>query len=76
MKNYSSEDMIRFLYREMTIAEAADFQQQLDSNFELKEALEAFQQTLTNLDTLHFSPRPKVLERLLRYAEATKPVEH
>ncbi len=75
MNNFTPEDMIRYLYNEMTAAEAQTLTRALEADWSLKEKFEVLKLAMSSLDTLHFSPRPKAIDAILEYAEATKPVE-
>ena len=76
MNNFTPEDMIRFLYNEMSAAEALSLKQALETDWTLREKFEVLKQAMTNLDTLHYSPRPQTIHAILQYADVTKPVEH
>ena len=76
MNNFTPEDMIRYLYNEMTAAEAQTLKQALETDWTLKEKFEVLKQAMQNLDTLHYSPRPNAIHAILQYAGADKPVEH
>jgi hypothetical protein len=47
----------------------------MENDWTLREETERFQQTLSSLDTLHYAPRPQAIQSILRYADATRPVE-
>lgn len=76
MNNFTPEDMIRYLYNEMTAAEAQTITRALEADWSLREKFDVLKQAMSNLDTLHYSPRPQAIDAILQYAEATKPVEH
>jgi hypothetical protein len=76
MNNFTPEDMIRYLYNEMTAEEAQTLKRALEADWSLKEKFEVLNQAISSLDTLHYSPRPKAIDAIMQYAEATKPVEH
>ena len=75
MNNFTPEDMIRYLYNEMTAEEARSLMQALESDWGLKEKFDVLKQAMSNLDTLHYSPRPQTIHAVLHYAESTKAVE-
>ena len=76
MNNFTPEDMIRYLYNEMTTAEAQTLTRALEADWSLREKFEVLRQAMSNLDTLHFFFRSQAINAILQYAEATKPVEH
>jgi anti-sigma-K factor RskA len=75
MNLFTPEDMLRYLYNEMTADERFAFVQAMENDWTLREETERFQQTLSSLDTLHYAPRPQAIQSILRYADATRPVE-
>ena len=76
MTNFTPEDMIRFLYNEMTAAEAKSLTQAMENDWSIKEKFEVLKEAMSNLDTLHYSPRPQAIHAIMQYADVTKPVEH
>jgi hypothetical protein len=76
MTNFTPEDMIRFLYNEMTAEEAKSLLQAMENDWSIKEKFEVLKEAMSNLDTLHYSPRPQSIQAIMQYADATKPVEH
>lgn len=76
MNLFTPEDMLRYLYNEMSSEERAAFVQAMENDWTLREEMERFQQALSSLDTLHYAPRPQAIQSILQYAEATRPVEH
>ena len=73
MNNFTTEDMIRFLYNEMNAEETARLMAALEADWTLKEKFEVLKSSMTNLDTLHYSPRRKSIDAILQYAEDTAP---
>ena len=73
MNNITTEDMIRFLYNEMNAEETARLMAALEADWTLKEKFEVLKSSMTNLDTLHYSPRRKSIDAILQYAEDTAP---
>jgi anti-sigma-K factor RskA len=76
MNNFTPEDMLRYLYNEMNAEEQSALIRAMENDWNLREEFENFKQDLSNLDTLQYSPRPKAVQSILEYAEATRPVEH
>jgi hypothetical protein len=75
MNNFTSEDMIRFLYNEMNAEETAQLMAAMEADWTLKEKFEVLKSSMSNLDSLHFSPRRKAIDAILQYAENTTPAE-
>jgi hypothetical protein len=69
MNNFTTEDMIRFLYNEMSPEETAQLMAALETDFELREKFEVLQSAKNNLETLHYTPRKRTIENIMQYAE-------
>lgn len=69
MNPFTTEDMLRFIYNEMTREEAMDMQHALDADWKLRELLDETRQLLKGLDTERRSPRPQSVAAILQYAE-------
>jgi hypothetical protein len=76
MNNFTTEDMIRFLYNEMTTEENQQFIQAMESDWTLKEAFELLKQSKDSLDTPLHSPRTSTINAIMQYAEMTEGVAH
>jgi hypothetical protein len=76
MNLFTPEDMLRLLYNEMNADEKAALIRAMEDDWTLREEFETMKQAMSNLDTLHYSPRPQSIQSILEYAEATRPVEH
>ena len=76
MNNFTTEDMIRFLYNEMNTEETQQFIQAMDSDWTLKEAFELLKQSKDSLDTPLQSPRTSTINAIMQYAEMTEGVAH
>jgi hypothetical protein len=72
MNNFTPEDMIRFLYNEMSAEEKSAIQLALESDWTLREKLEVLKEAVKSLDTLTFSPRPQSIFAIMQYAEDAK----
>ena len=75
MNNFTTEDMIRFLYNEMNAEETARLMEALEADWTLKEKFEVLKSSMNSLDTLHYSPRRRTIDAILQYAEDTAPAE-
>jgi hypothetical protein len=69
MNHFTSEDMLRFIYNEMTREEALDMQHALDADWKLRELLDETRQLLKGLDSEMRSPRPQSVAAIMAYAE-------
>ncbi|MCC7525557.1 MAG: hypothetical protein IT250_12095 [Chitinophagaceae bacterium] len=75
MDIYTLENMIRYLYKETSAEESAAMQFALDTDWALREKFEVLKRAIDGLNTIHQSPRPSVIQSLLRYAGVSKEVE-
>lgn len=76
MDIYTPENMIRFLYKETTPEETATFQAALDTDWTLREKFEELKKSANDLDALRVvSPRPSVVQSIMRYAAMGNEVE-
>ncbi len=69
MNPFTTEDMLRFIYNEMTREEALHMQHALDADWKLRELLDEMKQLLNGLDAERRSPRPQSITAILQYAE-------
>ena len=76
MNNITTEDMIRFLYNEMTTEESKQFIQAMEADWTLKEAFELLKQSKDSLDRPLQSPRTSTINAIMQYAEMTEGVAH
>jgi hypothetical protein len=70
MNPFTTEDMLRYLYNEMTPEEALDMRHTLDSDWKLRACYEELKQLLANLDAEVRSPRPQSIAAILQYADS------
>jgi hypothetical protein len=71
------EDMIRFLYNEMSEEETALMKQALESDWTLREKYEVLKSAKDHLNRIHFSPRSEAIEAILMHVdEVTGKVIH
>ena len=69
MNPFTTEDMLRFIYNEMTREEALAMQHALDADWKLRETLDEMKQLLHGLDSERRSPRPQSIAAIMQYAE-------
>ena len=70
MNLFTSEDMLRFLYNEMTREESLAMQMALDADWKLRECMDEMKELLGSLDSARRSPRPQSIDAIMRYAGA------
>ena len=75
MDIFTPENMIRFLYKETTPEETAAMQLALDSDWNLREKFEILKKAINGLNTVKYSPRPSVVQSLMKYAKLGNEVE-
>lgn len=73
MHQYTPEDLLRFLYHEMTQEESAAIEQELARNWALREKLAVLKSAQERLNQVVESPRTEVILNVLKYAAATAP---
>ncbi len=72
-KLFTEEDILRFLYNEMSIRESEAFLDVLYSDEDLWEKFEYFQQTVDTLRPLDLEPSEESLEAVLSFVQDTQP---
>jgi hypothetical protein len=68
---FTPEDLLRYLYNETSPQKAAAIEAALQEDWTLREKLEVFRASLTNLDTIIESPRMEVILNVMAYARET-----
>lgn len=76
MAYYTSEDLIQYLYHEISEEEAKGIEKALQTDWDLKEEFEALKATKQGLDKLVTSPRPQSITAILNYAKSTAEIAH
>ncbi|MGB4772143.1 MAG: hypothetical protein WBP58_11815 [Chitinophagaceae bacterium] len=76
MKQFTTDDMIRFLYNEMTTEETQQFLQAIQQDWTLREAFEQLKQSKDSLGSSVASPRKSTVNAILQYAELNEGVTH
>ena len=66
---FTPEDMIRFLYNEMSEEETKAMRQALESDWALKEKFEVLKAAKEHLNGILFSPRTQAIEAILLHAD-------
>jgi anti-sigma factor RsiW len=76
MKNDAGkDDILRFIYDEMTPDEAGEIEVRLQIDPELREAQEEIIEVQQELDKLRCSPSDALLSSIMRYARQSKPAD-
>ncbi len=71
MANYTSEDLIQYLYHETAEKKTKAIEKALDTDWALKEEFEALKESKQGLDKLVTSPRPQSIMAILNYAKTS-----
>lgn len=70
MHNFTSEELVQFLYNETSAETTKAIQAALNSNWSLREELEALKASQSSLDNVKLlAPRKDTLKAILNYAE-------
>jgi hypothetical protein len=72
MHNYTPEDLIRYLYNEMSTEEAVAIENELPNNWPLREKLAVLKAAHQRLDGIIESPRTEVVLNVLKHAGQTE----
>lgn len=71
MINYTPEDLIQYLYHEISEEETKAIEKAIQTDWTLKEQFEALKDSKQGLDKLIKSPRPQSVTAILNYARAS-----
>ncbi|HLO80025.1 MAG TPA: hypothetical protein VK166_03650 [Chitinophagaceae bacterium] len=69
MNHFTTEDMIRFLYNEMSPEESKMAMEAIESDWILKEKYEVLKASKRDLDSIRCTPRKSTIDSILQYAE-------
>ncbi len=72
MINYTSEDLIQYLYHETSEEETKAIEKAIQTDWTLKEQFEALKGAKQDLDKLLKSPRPQSIAAILNYARTSE----
>ncbi|RYY41721.1 MAG: hypothetical protein EOO08_00925 [Chitinophagaceae bacterium] len=73
MHQYTPEDLLRYLYREMTTEESAALDNELARSWALREKLAVLKKAQERLNNALEAPRTEIVLNVLRYAAAAAP---
>lgn len=75
MPNYTTEDLLLFMYNEMSDNKKQAMQQELDNNWALREKLQVLKESKQRLQTLTLqSPRRQTVQAIMAYASHSSEV--
>jgi hypothetical protein len=69
MHNFTTEDLLQYLYQETSIEKSAAISEALESDWKLKEAFQLIEESVKNLTGAQYSPRSKTIADIMSYAE-------
>lgn len=72
-KDEGKDDILHFMYGEMTPEEAEDFETRLQIDPQCREMYEDLKEVQEELDSLRCSPSEGLLNSIMRYARQVKP---
>lgn len=68
MQKFNLEDLVQYLYNEISEEKRLAMDSALETDFELREKLNVMSQASKRLDALSFAPRKKTIEHIMEYA--------
>ena len=69
MHSFTQEDLLQYLYKETSIEKTLAIWTALETDWSLREKLEVIISAQQRLEKLSLSPRKKVIDNILKYAE-------
>jgi hypothetical protein len=75
MPNYTTEELIQYMYQETSEEKTEAMEKAIETDWKLKEKLEALTESKQQLDTVITSPREQSIMAILNYARSTAVVE-
>ncbi len=73
MPNFTTEDLLLFMYNEMSDQEKAALEQELQNNWALREKLQVLKESEKSLEKVKMqAPRTKTIDAIMDYASATQ----
>lgn len=69
MHNFTTEDLLLYLYNETSPAQSAQIKAALESDWSLSEKFEVLTSGQKSLETLKMSPSQRTIDNILNYAE-------
>ena len=68
MTNFTPEDLLLYLYKEMTPEQTAAIEEALEKDWTLREKLSVLKTSMQRLNKIKQSPRTEVVLNILNYA--------
>ncbi len=68
MPNFTPEDLLLYLYKEMSPEQVVAIEAALKSDWTLREKMDVLKTSMQRLDKIKLSPRAEVVENVLNYA--------
>ena len=75
MPNYTTEELIQYLYQETSEEKTRAIEKAIQMDWSLQEKLEALKDSKRGLDNIITSPRPQSVMAILNYARTSAEVE-
>ncbi|RTL58484.1 MAG: hypothetical protein EKK37_09110 [Sphingobacteriales bacterium] len=75
MNNFTPEDLLLYLYNEVTAEEKSAIEAQLQKDWTLKEKLNVLKASLRHLNDISYSPRTEVVLNILHYNNAVSSLQ-
>ena len=69
MYSFTSEDLLQYIYKETSIQKTIAIKTALETDWILKELYAELISAQLSLEKINLSPRKKVIDRILAYAE-------
>ena len=75
MSNNTTDELIKYLYKESTEKESADISKALSENWNLRDEYYSLKESMQHLDSITEKPRRESVNAILEYARSTSEVE-
>jgi len=77
MPNFTTEDLLLFIYDEMSNTEKSAMEQELEANWALREKLQVLKESAQRLQKLKLqAPRLQTIDAIMEYAAHDSEVSH
>ncbi len=74
MINYTTEDLMKYLYKETTGEKSKAIENAIQSDWHLRDEYNALRESMQQLDGILESPRPQSIMAILNYAKTSAEV--
>ncbi len=72
VKNYTEKDLIRFIYKETSLRERMEIQEQINKDWSLREEYQLLLTAYKELPKVTFSPSKKAIQKILNFSKGYK----